>query len=225
MVLLSVVRIVLFGRREVWGRLVAVVVLYVESGWLGRMKTKNGLEIGVARMERNVIAYASIELKVHERNYHTHDLELTAVVFAFKILRHYMYGVKCDIFSNHCSLQHMFTRMDLNLMQRTWMELLKDYGVPLGVALSRNTLGISEKGGVLASVEIKPTFIEEIKANSLMMRNWFRSKVRWCRERPMIPLSMHKRSTSLDHRNCEGTVRDCELHIRKGSFASVMPEI
>src|SRR5687767_14614162 len=74
-----------------------------------------------------VIAYASRQLKVHEKNYPTHDLELAAVVYALKIWRHYLYGVHVDIFSDHKSLQYVFTQKDLNLRQRRWLELLKDY--------------------------------------------------------------------------------------------------
>ncbi|KAH0746217.1 hypothetical protein KY285_007874 [Solanum tuberosum] len=135
-----------------------------------------------------VEAYASQQLKVHERNYPTHDLELIAVVLTFKIGGHYLYSVKCE---------------DLNLRQRSWMELLKDYNVTIQYhpsmanvvanALSRKAvsmgslaclsitkqtlakeiqtleckfmqLGISEKGWVLASIDVRATFIEEIKA-------------------------------------------------------------
>ena len=59
--------------------------------------------------EKNVIAYASRQLKVHERNYPTHDLELAAVVFALKQWRHYLYGVNCEIYTDHRSLQYVFT--------------------------------------------------------------------------------------------------------------------
>ena len=62
-----------------------------------------------------VIAYASRLLKKHEQNYPTHDLELAAVVFALKIWRHYLYGVPCQIFINHKSLQYIFTQKELNL--------------------------------------------------------------------------------------------------------------
>ncbi|WMV50116.1 hypothetical protein MTR67_043501 [Solanum verrucosum] len=74
-----------------------------------------------------VIAYASRQLKVHEKNYPTHDLELATVVFALKILRHYLYGVHVDVFTDHKSLQYVFTQKDLNLRQRRWLEFLKDY--------------------------------------------------------------------------------------------------
>ncbi|KAL4360823.1 hypothetical protein GQ457_04G019820 [Hibiscus cannabinus] len=75
----------------------------------------------------NVIAYASRQLKPHELNYPTHDLELAAIVFALKIWRHYLYGEKCHMFTDHKSLKYLLTQKDLNLRQRRWMELLKDY--------------------------------------------------------------------------------------------------
>ena len=64
-----------------------------------------------------VIAYASRELKVHEKNYPIHDLELAAVVFALKIWRHYFYGVHCAVFTDHRSLQYIFNQRDLNFRQ------------------------------------------------------------------------------------------------------------
>ena len=74
-----------------------------------------------------VIAYALRQLKKHEQNYPTHDLELAAVVFALKLWRHYLYGVTCEIYTDHKSLKYIFQQRDLNLRQRRWMELLKDY--------------------------------------------------------------------------------------------------
>ncbi|KAI3821769.1 hypothetical protein L1987_09341 [Smallanthus sonchifolius] len=74
-----------------------------------------------------VIAYASRQLKIHEKNYTTHDLELGAVVFALKIWRHYLYGTKCVVFTDHKSLQHIFNQKELNMRQRRWVELLNDY--------------------------------------------------------------------------------------------------
>ena len=68
---------------------------------------------------------------MHERNYSTHDLELTTVVFASKQWRHYLYGVKCEVYTDHRSLQYVFTQKDLNLRQRRWMELLKDYDITI----------------------------------------------------------------------------------------------
>ncbi|KAL4579715.1 hypothetical protein LXL04_015876 [Taraxacum kok-saghyz] len=84
--------------------------------------------LGCVLMQRNkVIAYASRQLKVNEVNYTTHDLELGAVVFALKIWRHYLYGTKSTIFTDHKSLQYMFDQKELNMRQQRWIELLNDY--------------------------------------------------------------------------------------------------
>nr|GFC55911.1 retrotransposon protein, putative, Ty3-gypsy subclass [Tanacetum cinerariifolium] len=74
-----------------------------------------------------VILYASRQLNIHEKNYTTHDLELGAVVFALKIWRHYLYGTKCIVFTDHKSLQHILDQKELNMRQRRWLELLSDY--------------------------------------------------------------------------------------------------
>ncbi|KAI3819510.1 hypothetical protein L1987_13350 [Smallanthus sonchifolius] len=74
-----------------------------------------------------VIAYASWQLKIHEVNYLTHDLELATVVFSLKIWRHYLYGVKCTIYSDHKSLKYFFKQKKLNMRQWRWLELMKDY--------------------------------------------------------------------------------------------------
>ncbi|GJZ78162.1 putative reverse transcriptase domain-containing protein [Tanacetum coccineum] len=88
--------------------------------------SKKGL--GAVLMQREkVIAYASRQLKIHEKNYTTHDLELGAVVFALKIWRHYLYGTKCTVFTDHKSLQHILNQKELNIRQRRWLELLSDY--------------------------------------------------------------------------------------------------
>ncbi|GJR74495.1 putative reverse transcriptase domain-containing protein [Tanacetum coccineum] len=84
--------------------------------------------LGAILMQKEkVIAYASGQLKVHEKNYTTHDLELGAVVFALKIWRHYLYGTKCVMFTDHKSLQHILNQKELNMRQRRWLELLSDY--------------------------------------------------------------------------------------------------
>ena len=95
--------------------------------------------------------HASRKIKVHETNYPIHDLELAAVVFTFKIWRHYLYGVHVDVLTDHNSLQYVFTQKELNLQQKMWLELLKDYDMSelyhpgkaniVGDALSRMTMG------------------------------------------------------------------------------------
>ena len=81
----------------------------------------------VLMKHKRVVAYVSRQLKKHELNYPTHDLELAAVIFALKTWRHYLYGATCQIFTDHKSLKYLFTQKELNLRQRRWMELLKDY--------------------------------------------------------------------------------------------------
>ncbi|GJT01081.1 putative reverse transcriptase domain-containing protein [Tanacetum coccineum] len=84
--------------------------------------------LGAVLMQREkVIAYASCQLKIHEKNYTTHDLELESVVFALKIWRHYLYETKCTVFTDHKSLQHIVAQKELNMRQRRWLELLSDY--------------------------------------------------------------------------------------------------
>ncbi|GJS78877.1 putative reverse transcriptase domain-containing protein [Tanacetum coccineum] len=84
--------------------------------------------LGTVLMQRDkVIAYVSCQLKVYEKNYTTHDLELGAVVFVLKMWRHYLYGTKCIMFTNYKSLQHILDQKELNLRQRRWLELLSDY--------------------------------------------------------------------------------------------------
>nr|GEW77277.1 putative reverse transcriptase domain-containing protein [Tanacetum cinerariifolium] len=84
--------------------------------------------LGTVLMQREkMIAYASRQLKIHEKNYTTHDLELGAVVFALKIWRHYLYRTKCTVFTDHKSLQHILNQKELNMRQRRWLKLLSDY--------------------------------------------------------------------------------------------------
>src|SRR5580765_777218 len=107
----------------------------------------------VLMQHHRAVAYASRQLKTHERNYPTHDLELAAVVFALKIWRHYLYGTTFTIFSDHKSLKYLFDQKDLNMRQRRWMEFIKDYDFTLQYhpgkanvvadALSRQTIHVS----------------------------------------------------------------------------------
>jgi hypothetical protein len=81
----------------------------------------------VLMQEGRVVAYSSRQLKIHEKNYPTHDLELAAMVHALKTWRHYLYGQKCDIYTDHKSLKYILTQSELNMRQRRWLELIKDY--------------------------------------------------------------------------------------------------
>jgi hypothetical protein len=88
----------------------------------------SGIGIGYVLMqEGRVIAYASRQLKHHEEHYPTYDLELAAVVHALKIRCHYLLGNTCHIYTDHKSLKYIFTQSKLNMRQRRWLELIKDY--------------------------------------------------------------------------------------------------
>ncbi|GJY66263.1 putative reverse transcriptase domain-containing protein [Tanacetum coccineum] len=94
--------------------------------------------LGAVLMQKEkVIAYASCQLKIHEKNYTTHDLELGAMVFALKMWRHYLYGTKCVVFTNHMSLQRILDQKKLNMRQRRWLELLSDYDCELRYHLGK----------------------------------------------------------------------------------------
>ncbi|WMV45761.1 hypothetical protein MTR67_039146 [Solanum verrucosum] len=114
-----------------------------------------------------VIAYASRKLKVHEKNYSTHDLELAAVVFALKIWRHYLYGVHVELFTDYKRPQYVFNQKDLNLCQRRWLELLKNYDMsvlyhPRKANKVVDTLN-SSKGGVMVHNGSEPSFVSDVK--------------------------------------------------------------
>jgi hypothetical protein len=88
----------------------------------------SGTGLGCVLMQDNrVISYASRALRPHEQNYPTHDLELAVVVHTLKIWRHYLMGAHCNIYTDHKSLKYIFTQADLNMRQRRWLELIKDY--------------------------------------------------------------------------------------------------
>ncbi|KAI3768718.1 hypothetical protein L2E82_19548 [Cichorium intybus] len=125
------------------------------------------LGIGAVLMQRGrVIDYASRQLKPHEANYPTHDLELGAVVFALKIWRHYLYGVKCTIFTDHKSLKYLMDQANLNMRQRRWLDVLKDYDCEIHYhpgkanvvadALSRKASGAPLRGVCLRMTIVTP---------------------------------------------------------------------
>ncbi|GJY17992.1 putative reverse transcriptase domain-containing protein [Tanacetum coccineum] len=118
--------------------------------------------LGIVLMQREkVIAYASRQLKIHEKNYTTHDLELGSVVFALKIWRHYLYGTKCTVFTDHKSLQHILDQKELNMRQRRWLELLSDYDCDI-----RYHPG---KANVVADALSRKERIEPLRVRALVM--------------------------------------------------------
>ena len=103
-----------------------------------------------------VVAYGSRQLKNHEQNYPTHDMELATVVFALKIWRYYLYGKQFEVYSDHKSLKYIFTQRDLNIRQRRWMEFLEDYDFTFHYHLGKANVvadALSRKSrGTLASI-------------------------------------------------------------------------
>ena len=143
-----------------------------------------------------VVVYASRQLRPHEQNYPTHDLELAAVVLFLKIWRHYLYGEKCIIYIDHKSLKYLLTRKELNLRQRRWLKLFKDYDCIIGYhpekanvvayAISRKTMAtlliqrsewrIVSDGAILAKLKalsiLKQMIIDAQKNDEEMQKRY-----------------------------------------------------
>jgi hypothetical protein len=120
--------------RSLKERLTIAPILALPSGQEGLViyTDVSGTGLGGVLMQNGrVIVYASRQLKPHEKNYPTHDLELAAVVFALKVWRHYLYGVQFEAFTDHQSLKYLFSQKELNMRQRRWLEFLKDYDFSL----------------------------------------------------------------------------------------------
>ncbi|KAA3477917.1 Retrotransposable element Tf2 [Gossypium australe] len=142
----------------------------------------------VLMQKGKVVAYASRQLRLHEVNYPTHDLELAAVVFILKIWRHYLYGEKSIVYTDHKSIKFLLTQKELNLRQRRWIELLKDYDCSIeyypGKAnmvedtLSRKVLSdlramfarlsLLEDGSLLVELQVKLTWVVQIKEKQML---------------------------------------------------------
>ena len=123
--------------------LVEALVLIQPTSGMGYTVYSDASRIGlgcVLMQDGKVVAYASRQLNPHEQNYSTHDLELAAVVFALKIWRHYLYGEKCRIFTDHKSLKYLLTQKYLNLRQRRWLEFLKDYNCIIDYHLGKENV-------------------------------------------------------------------------------------
>ncbi|CAN1768730.1 Retrovirus-related Pol polyprotein from transposon 17.6 [Linum perenne] len=165
-----------------------VLTLPVEGGEYVVFSDASLQGLGCVLMQNGkVVAYASRQLRVHEVNYPTHDLELAAVVFALKLWRHYLYGETFKIMTDHKSLKHLMDQKELNGRQRRWMELLKDYDCTIDYhpgkanvvadALNRRELvdlralrvemQLDEVGSLLAKLNIRPMLNDRIGEEQL----------------------------------------------------------
>ncbi|GJS56509.1 putative reverse transcriptase domain-containing protein [Tanacetum coccineum] len=162
--------------------------------------------MGAVLMQREkVIAYTSRQLNPNEENYTTHDLELGVVVFALKIWRHYLYGTKCIMFTDHKSLQHILDQKELNIRQRSWLELLVDYDYEI-----RYHPG---KANVVADALSRKERIKPIRAENLRgMDKSFEIRpngTRYIKNRSWLPLF--------------GNLRDLIMHESHKSKYSIHP--
>ncbi|GKC97182.1 putative reverse transcriptase domain-containing protein [Tanacetum coccineum] len=122
--------------------------------------SRKGLGAVLIQREK-VITYASRQLKIHEKNYTTHDLELGAVVFALKMCRHYLYGTKCVVFTDHKSLQHILDQKEFNMRQRRWLELLSDYDYEIRYH--------PRKANVVADALSRKEWLKPLRVRALVM--------------------------------------------------------
>jgi hypothetical protein len=113
----------------------------------------------VLMQDGHVVAYASRRLRKHEVNYSTHDLELAAVVHALTIWRHYLMGKRCKLYMDHKSLKYIFTQLNLNLRQRRWLELIKDYA--LGINYHPG------KANVVADALSRRSYVSQLVVDSM----------------------------------------------------------
>ena len=155
---------------ELKRQLTTAPVLTLPSGSGGYAVYCDASRVGlgcVLMQHGKVITYASRQLKKHEHNYPTHDLELATVVFALKIWRHYLYGEMCEVYIDHKSLKYIFDQKDLNLRQRRWMELLKDYDMrilyhPGKANVVADALSRKSMGSLAHIAEIRRPLVEQL---------------------------------------------------------------
>ena len=145
--------------QELKRRLTSAPILIVPDRGQGYIvycdASRNGLGC-VLMQSRRVVAYGCHQLKNHEQNYPTHDMELAAVVFALKIWRHYLCYEEFEVYSDYKSMKYIFTQRDLNMRQRRWMEFLEDYDFTLHYHPDKENVvadALSRKSrGALASI-------------------------------------------------------------------------
>jgi hypothetical protein len=142
--------------------------IYYDASWQG---------LGCVLMQDGqVVSYASHQLRKYEENYPTHDLELAVVVHALKIWRHYLISHRCEIYSDHKSLKYIFMQNNLNLRQRRWLELIKDYDLginyhPGKANVVANALSRKKYCNATFPKRIRPELHKEIKYLNLTIVN------------------------------------------------------
>jgi ribonuclease HI len=128
----------------------------------------------ILMQERQVVSYASRQLRTHELNYPTHDLELAAVIHALKQWKHYLLGRKCEIFTDHKSLKYIFTQPNLNLRQTRWLEKIKDFDLTISYTPGKANVmadALSRKSycNNLMVDEVPPSLLEDFQKLNLQV--------------------------------------------------------
>nr|GEW19652.1 putative reverse transcriptase domain-containing protein [Tanacetum cinerariifolium] len=167
----------------------------------------------VLMQNKKVIAYASRQLKIHEKNYTAHDLELGAVVFALKIWRHYLYGNKYTVFTDHKSLQHILDQKELSTRQRHWLELLSDYDYEIRYHLGKANIILEAQ--IKAQIEAqKPKNIKNEDVGGMIRKDIPKEKLEPCADGT---LCLNGRSWL----SCYGDLRTVIMHESHKSKYSV----
>jgi hypothetical protein len=173
----------------------------------------SGQDFGCVLMQDgHVMAYASRQLRKHEEKYPTHDLELATVVHALKIWRHYIIGKRCEVYSDHKSLKYIFTQPNLNLRQRRWLELIKDYGLRINYHPGKDNVvadALSRRShlNMLATRELLSEFCKEFEKLNL----------RWVSKTEVITMEV---DSTLEQDIRKGQLEDAKIqeikvHIRE----------
>ncbi|GJY63092.1 putative reverse transcriptase domain-containing protein [Tanacetum coccineum] len=171
--------------------------------------------LGVVLMQnKKVIAYAFPQLKIHENNYTTHDLELGAVVFALKMWRHYLYGTRCTVFTDHKSLQHILDQKELNMRQRRWKERSK----PLRVRALVMTIGLNLPKQILEAQTkaLKPKNLTTEDVGGMLRQDLTKERLK---PRADGTLCLNNRSWL----RCYGDLRTLVMHESHKSKYSIHP--
>ncbi|KAL4340132.1 hypothetical protein GQ457_08G027320 [Hibiscus cannabinus] len=153
----------------------------------------------VLMLEGRVVAYASRQLKTHEKNYPIHDIELAAVVFALMIWRHYLYGERCTVYTDHKSLKYLRTQKELNLRQCRWLELLKDYDLSIEYHPGKANVVVDALSRKVA-VELRAMFA---RLNRIVVPDDGELRQTILTEAHSSPFSMHPGSTKM-YRDLKG---------------------
>nr|GEZ25517.1 putative reverse transcriptase domain-containing protein [Tanacetum cinerariifolium] len=208
-----------FEELKKWFVSAPILTLPSGSGSLQIYNDASKKGLGCVLMHHDkVVAYASRQLKLYEANYPTHDLELAAMVFALKIWRHYLYGETCDIFTDHKSLKYIFTQKELNMRQRRWLELLKEYDTNIQYHPGKANVvadALSRKSRMLANLQIEPEIIRDLECMDIeLCIRVIPLFERLCCQRLTVLLSLFIQ-VKIEHQRASGLLQPLDILVWK----------